>query len=166
MLPIVTFLRLAVRSLGITIQQGHSEVVITMPAGLSVGINTLAGQAYYSVVSVTVPEIYLSLMMALAQSYEAYCEIASASGAVEFDLFGTPRGWQDKATMQQAFITAQDSATRRLKDLYAHHGEIQGTSKETFPRVALRHSPFDLPNPVMPWTREGEYYKPPSASLC
>jgi hypothetical protein len=140
---------------GLTVTEGQTAIVAEMPRGLSVGLNTLAGQSYYSAVSLTITEIQLKVLLRITKLTTAYCEVANVFGAVELDLFGTPQGWQDKATKQQAFITTQDKATQRLQDLYVHVGNLQGTRKGPL-RVGIRCQPFYLPNPVMPTTPEGE----------
>ena len=97
---------------------GNAAAELSLPSGLRIDTNDLAGKTFRKVTGIRVPKGTVKLLLASKQDRPRWLETADAQLDVDIDIYSTPPGWQESARRQTEFIAAQDALTGRAKILY------------------------------------------------
>ncbi|CAL1706934.1 unnamed protein product [Somion occarium] len=116
--PDVTFLKISLGSANIVWIAPDAAVDISLPSGMRFESNDAAGKSYAKVTSVRVPSMTAKTLLASPSLPNVWYEAAEFAADAYLDIYSAPTGWREKATVQTAFIAAQDSLTRRIAFLY------------------------------------------------
>lgn len=124
--PDVTFLKVSLAPINVTLRAAGSALRFTLPQGLTYEMNDLAGKNYRSVKSIVLP---LFKFQCLLSDFDGprglrpleWVEVASATFDLHADIYAAPKDWRKTALRQARFVAAQDHATRRARFLYEHN---------------------------------------------
>lgn len=121
--PDVTFLKVGLKSLDITLRMNYAAVRLALLHGLSYDANDLAGKEFRHVKSLVVPLAKAQCLLAYSDLSwrslsQEWLEVAAATFDVHLDLYSAPPGWREDALRQHLFVSAQDEPTRRAPFLY------------------------------------------------
>ncbi|KAI0342100.1 hypothetical protein BDW22DRAFT_1358216 [Trametopsis cervina] len=116
--PDVTFFKFAVDQVNIVWHAGNAAAELSLPKGLRLDHNDVAGKNYKSVTSIRIPQASTKLLISRSEDQNDWHEAMNARLDLNVDMYSTPPGWQDKARAQSEFLAAQDSHTERVMFLY------------------------------------------------
>ena len=115
---IVTFLKVTVDSINAVWSVGNAAVELSLPEGLRIDTNDLAGKTYRKVTGLRLPQATVKLLLSAKQDRTRWIEAADARLDVDIDIYSAPLGWQEAAGRQTRFIATQDAITGRARILY------------------------------------------------
>ncbi|RPD53525.1 hypothetical protein L227DRAFT_535889, partial [Lentinus tigrinus ALCF2SS1-6] len=116
--PDVTFLKVHVDTVNVVWTAGNAAAELTMPNGLRIDMNDLAGKTFRKVTGVRLPRCAVKLLLASKQDRARWIEAADARFDVDIDMYSAPPGWEESARLQTEFLVKQDALTGRAKILY------------------------------------------------
>ncbi|KAI0699566.1 hypothetical protein BC835DRAFT_1412549 [Cytidiella melzeri] len=116
--PDVTFLKVAVDQFNLVWHVDNAAAELSLPKGLRLDFNDLAGKSHKSVTSVRVPQASVKLLLSRAAEMNDWHEAMNVLLDLNVDLYSAPTGWMKKAQAQAEFLVAQDSYTERVMFLY------------------------------------------------
>jgi hypothetical protein len=96
----------------------NAAAELSLPRGMRLDLNDVAGKFYKSVTSIRIPQIMLKLLITRAISVNEWHEAMDMQLDFNVDIYSAPDGWQEKAQAQAKFLAAQDSHTERVRFLY------------------------------------------------
>ncbi|KAI0829807.1 hypothetical protein BC628DRAFT_1477689 [Trametes gibbosa] len=147
--PDVTFLKVQVESVNAVWVTGGAAAELTLPRGLRLDMNDLAGKSFRKVTSLRLPEATVRIILASRQDRTRWIEVADARVDVNLDLYSAPPGWQESARRQADFIAEQDHLTGRAKILYMEE-EDPACSSRLRPGRGILDNDFYLPQIRIP----------------
>lgn len=117
--PDVTFLKLTLDRVELVWLAGNSAVEISLPKGLRIDSNDLAGDFHRKVTSIRLPSALLRLLLTSEQCPGSWYEASRVTMDADVDIYSAPPGWQESAHAQTEFICSQDKHTGRAQALYS-----------------------------------------------
>lgn len=99
-------------------QVENAAAEISLPQGLRLDYNDVAGKSYSKVTSIRVPKASLKILLSKSVEPNEWHEAAAIDLDLNVDLYSAPANWPDKARAQIEFLAAQDSHTGRAMFLY------------------------------------------------
>ena len=116
--PPVTFFKVSLGAVDLTIWSPASALNIVLPSGFSFETNDLATDSYRSMLSVSLPQLDARILVPPSMSSHNWWEVSALSLDLALDMYLAPEGWIESATEQAAFVKSQDELTRRVLSLY------------------------------------------------
>lgn len=116
--PDVTFLKVTLPGVDLTLKDANSSVNVSLPSGLLLDFNDLPGQTYAKVMSIRLPLCQVRNLLRSPYKRDHWFEVAWVRFDCFTDIYSAPPGWQEHANRQMKFLTEQDAPTRRLRFLY------------------------------------------------
>ena len=110
-------MKLTLESVDLVVSTGDAAVEASVPKGLCLERNDLAGNHYRKVTSVRVPEAQVRCLHRYVPR-ERWMEVAAVSLDASADVYSCPPGWRESAQAQRAFVAEQDVLTGRTELLY------------------------------------------------
>ncbi|KAI0368271.1 hypothetical protein BV20DRAFT_969313 [Pilatotrama ljubarskyi] len=147
--PDVTFLKIQVDTVNVVWLVGEAAAELSLPEGLRIDMNDLAGKSYRRVTSVRLPQGTVKLLLTSKQDHSRWIEAASMGLDVDADIYSAPPGWRELARRQTDFIAEQDALTGRAKILYTQEEDPTEASMLRPGRGALDND-FYLPQIRIP----------------
>ena len=114
----MTFLKVQVDAVSVVWLVEEAAAELSLPRGLRLDTNDLAGKSFRRVTSLRLPEGSAKLLLSSKQDQSKWIEAADAQLDVDLDIYSTPCGWRESARKQTEFISEQDAPTGRAKILY------------------------------------------------
>ena len=114
----MTFLKVNVDTVNVVWSVGNAAAELTLPNGLRIDMNDLAGKTFRKVTGVRIPRCAVKLLLASKQDRARWIEAADARFDVDIDIYSAPPGWEESARLQTEFLAQQDALTGRAKILY------------------------------------------------
>ncbi|KAI0762082.1 hypothetical protein BD413DRAFT_680921 [Trametes elegans] len=147
--PDVTFLKVQVDTVNAVWLAGDAAVELTLPGGLRLDMNDLAGKSFRKVTSIRLPDGAAKLLLSSKQDRTRWIEAADVRVDADIDIYSAPIGWRESAQLQTDFIIKQDALTGRARILYAHEEDSTEASVLRPGRGALDND-FYLPQIRIP----------------
>ena len=132
---------------------------ISLPRGLRMDSNDLAGQSHSKVQSFRVPQVILKMLLAPEAPETTWLEALELVADVNADIYSAPPNWREKARIQSEFLAAQDSHTGRAIFLYMPDQSIPYDALAPGTRFTscLHTSPTDVHKGEGCWTPSSSY---------
>lgn len=111
----VTLMKVSVGPVNLTWLAGNTAVDVTIPSGITLNTNDLAGDFYRKVTSIQIPTISLKVLVTNVTRPRSWLEAAHAILDVNVDIYSAPAGWRDTSRVQKEFVRIQDVPTGRAK---------------------------------------------------
>lgn len=111
----VTTTKVSVGPVNLIWLAGSTAVDLTIPCGITLNTNDLAGDFYRKVTSIQIPTIVLKVLVTNVTRPRSWLEAAHATLDVNVDIYSAPAGWRETSRMQEEFIRVQDAPTGRAK---------------------------------------------------
>jgi hypothetical protein len=140
--PDITFLKVRLVGLNITLRLGQSAIAVSLPSGLHFQSNDLARDLYRKVLGAKIPEIAVQLLISSPDDSTAWYEAASLRMDGNVDVYTSPLNWRETAQAQREFVNEQDKLTDRAKMMF-----IERTPSSQSERIFHRNG-LHLPQPV------------------
>jgi hypothetical protein len=115
---LVTFLKFSLDALDATWLAGHAALEVSLPRGLSLEMNDLAGTYYRKMTSLRVPQICLKVLITTPSGRHTWLEAAQFASDANLDIYSAPAGWRESRSVQADYIRSQDVLTGRAKFLF------------------------------------------------
>jgi hypothetical protein len=115
---LVTFLKFSLNALNATWLAGHAALEVSLPRGLSLEMNDLAGTYYRKVTSLRVPQICLKVLITTPSGRHTWLEAAQFASDGNLDIYSAPAGWRESGRVQADYIRSQDILTGRARFLF------------------------------------------------
>ncbi|OSD07084.1 hypothetical protein PYCCODRAFT_793525 [Trametes coccinea BRFM310] len=147
--PDVTFLKVQVDRINVVWLVGDAAAELTLPSGLRLDRNDLAGKSFSQVTSLRLPEGTVKLLLSSKQDRSRWIEAADARVDVDLDVYSAPPGWREAAKRQTDFVAAEDAPTGRARILYMQEEDSAEASLLRPGRGALDND-FYLPQIRVP----------------
>lgn len=122
--PDLTFLKVVIPSIDVTLKDASAAVHLALEEGIAFDYNDLATTTYRKVSSIRMPCARLKTLLRSPYKRDDWLEVASAEVDLYTDIYSSPAGWQEDAARQLRFVMQQDAATKRLRFLYKESGEF------------------------------------------
>ncbi|OBZ68136.1 hypothetical protein A0H81_11866 [Grifola frondosa] len=116
--PDVTFLKVSLDSLNVVWVAGNAAAELSLPDGLRIDSNDLAGNSYRKVFCFRLPLANVKALLAPNKHTPIWYEAADLKLDANLDIYSAPAGWRESAVAQTKFVIAQDALTERAKVLY------------------------------------------------
>lgn len=120
--PDVTFFKLGIEEIAVTLFVDDLAVSVNMPAGVNLDTSSLATRSFASAVGVSIPNIQVSMLERASHSHK-WSSLGTLKTGVALDVFSAPSGWQEKADAQQRFLMEEDAPTKRIWYMYQAAGD-------------------------------------------
>ena len=114
----MTFLKVDVDTVNVVWTVGNAAAELTLPHGLRIDMNDLAGKTFRKVTGVRLPQCTVKLLLASKQDRARWIEAADARFDVDIDIYSAPPDWEESARLQTEFLAQQDALSGRAKILY------------------------------------------------
>ncbi|KAI0705009.1 hypothetical protein C8T65DRAFT_728083 [Cerioporus squamosus] len=147
--PDVTFLKVQVDTINVVWTVGNAAAELTLPRGLRIDMNDLAGKAFHKVTGVRLPQCALKLLLASKQDRARWIEAADAHFDVDIDIYSAPPEWEQSARLQTEFLAQQDALTGRAKILYTSE-DLSMPTQRLRPGRGILDNDFYLPQIRIP----------------
>lgn len=115
----MTFTKVRLGSLDVVWSTGPAAVSLSLPDGIRLDRNDLAGASYKKVTSIRLPTASVKALLASPKAPDHWYEVAQCTFDSMIDMYAAPAGWKEHARKQRAFIIEQDKTTRRAAILYS-----------------------------------------------
>jgi len=115
---LVTFLKISLNALDAIWLAGHAALEVSLPCGLSLEMNDLAGTYYRRVTSLRVPQVCLKVLITTPSGRHTWLEAAQFASDASLDIYSAPAGWRESGRVQADHILSQDVLTGRAKFLF------------------------------------------------
>ncbi|KAI0314094.1 hypothetical protein OF83DRAFT_1165342 [Amylostereum chailletii] len=114
--PDVTFLKVSLGAIDLIWETDRAAVQISLPEGLSIDMNDLAGKTYRKVTSLRLPKAMCRLLQR-PLGRDRWVEVAEVVLDTAVDIYGCPPQWSKSASDQAHFLMKEDGSTGRLRQL-------------------------------------------------
>lgn len=125
----VTFLKVKIDSVNAVWSVDGAAVEFSLPHGLRIDSNDLAGKSFRKVTGIRLPEGTVKLLLASKLDRSRWLEAGDARFDVDLDIYSAPLGWHESARLQTEFIAKQDAETGRAKVLYTPEDALSATHR-------------------------------------
>jgi hypothetical protein len=161
--PDATCLKIVAKSLELSFPVPTGAFQVSVPLGVLLDLNDLAGKTYRKITSVSVPSCDIRLLLSCPSSsnHIRWFEVAAVSFDINLDIYSSPPGWRDSARVQLEFVSSQDALTGRVP--FAHNISRSETStslsdqllyiisiRSKSPLGSRHQGQIYLPHPKMP----------------
>ncbi|KAI1795480.1 hypothetical protein LXA43DRAFT_1178514 [Ganoderma leucocontextum] len=147
--PDVTFLKVQVDTVNAVWSVEGAAVEFTLPRGLRLDSNDLAGKMFRKVTGIRLPEATAKLLLASKQDRTRWLEAADVHFDADIDIYSSPPGWRESVRLQTEFVAAQDAITGRAKVLYMSE-DPSDTAQRLRPGRGILDNDFYLPQIRIP----------------
>ncbi|ORX35037.1 hypothetical protein BD324DRAFT_652754 [Kockovaella imperatae] len=115
--PDVTFLKMALGEVAVTVFDHDSALSVHIPEGVNINTTTWATRSFQAAIAVVVPDIQVLLLS--RQEDDEWTTMSSIRSDICINVFNVGSGWRDKVERQQAFLQKEDKPTGRIAFLYS-----------------------------------------------
>ncbi|THH20420.1 hypothetical protein EW146_g951 [Bondarzewia mesenterica] len=140
--PDVTFMKVKLESVDLTLSSARVAIQASLPQGLSLERNDLAGNHYRKVTSLRLIEVQVRCLHRYGRR-DRWIEVATLSLDGFADIYSCPPGWRQSANAQRDFVMEQDALTGRTQLLYP----TQAKQGRRFTGNGIYTSVLRLPRP-------------------
>ncbi|EGO25461.1 hypothetical protein SERLADRAFT_415036 [Serpula lacrymans var. lacrymans S7.9] len=116
--PDVTFVKLSLSALNVTFIAGLVGIDLSLPQGLTIHTNDLAGRFYSKIISLRLPSASLRMLLMSGSLKKSWTEVVDCALDLNLDMYNAPPGWESHADAQRDFIHSQDTPTHRARFLF------------------------------------------------
>lgn len=127
----MTFFKLGIDHLSAVLFAGESAVSVDFSSGINLDTSTLGTRSCSSMIGLSVPILDVHLLQRDFHSRK-WRSAGSMTTNLSVDLYNAPKGWQEKASLQQDFIREQDAPTHRIWYMYRDSHETPGEFRHIF----------------------------------
>ncbi|PPQ63980.1 hypothetical protein CVT24_009409 [Panaeolus cyanescens] len=146
--PDVTFYKVAVQELTLTLKSGSAAVVVRLARGLKIDLNDLGTQLYSKITSLKVPSISVHTLLTSPAGRNVWLEALYIHSSIYVDIYSVPHDHCLTTRAQRIFIEEQDRPTMRAQQIFdaLNSGSTSGSGS------GLDHhkAGLFLPQPIVP----------------